>query len=212
MDTQENALLAYLGKVDRMDDRVRVYIDPTAEVSADAEIGLGTKVWNSSQVRERARLGTDCVVGKDVYIDVGVCIGDRVKIQNGAQIFRGVTIEDGVFIGPGVILTNDKQPRAINADGTLKRDVDWRISPTLVQYGAALGAASVILPGVMIGRWAMVAAGGVVTRDVPSHGLAVGHPARVMGFVCRCGARLVQDVTQPTRYVCPACGEDHRVT
>ena len=167
-----------------------LFIHPTAIVSPQARIGEGTKIWHQAQVREGATLGRHCIVGKGVYIDINVTIGDNVKIQNGASVYHGVTLEDGVFVGPGVVLTNDKFPRAINPDGTLKSDADWEVSPILVRRGASLGAGAVILPGVTIGQFAMVAAGAVVTRDVPDYGLAIGNPARLRGFVCPCGHRL----------------------
>ena len=135
-------------------------------------------------------IGQSCIISKDVYIDQGVRIGNNVKIQNGVSVYHGVTIEDGVFVGPHVCFTNDKYPRAINPDGSLKRGSDWQVSGTLVRYGAALGARSVVLPGIVIGEWAMTAAGAVVTHDVPPYGLVVGHPARLVGFVCPCGWRL----------------------
>ena len=183
------------------------YIHPTAEVSPEANIGPGTRVWHQVQIRERARIGSNCIVGKGAYIDFGVAIGSNVKIQNGVFVYHGVTVEDGVFLGPGVILTNDKLPRAVNPDGSLKSDDDWEVSLTLVKRGAALGAGSVILPGVTIGEFALVGAGAVVTRDVPDHGVVYGNPARLHGYVCRCGRSLVLD--QAGRWRCAACAADY---
>lgn len=177
---------------------------PTAEVSPDAEIGPGCRIWHQAQIREGARLGTGCIVGKGAYVDFGVQIGSNVKIQNRASVYHGVTLEDGVFVGPHAVFTNDRLPRAINPDGSLKSDADWVVGETLVRKGASIGAAAVILPGVTIGRWAMVAAGAVVTRDVPDYGLVVGHPARLVGYVCPCGTRL-PDSSQGDA-ACPACG------
>lgn len=165
-------------------------IHPTAEVSPLATIGEGTRIWHQAQVRERARIGRSCIIGKGVYIDFDVVVGDRVKIQNGVSIYHGVTIEDGVFVGPHACLTNDKLPRAITPDGELKRDADWEVGRILVQYGASIGAGAIILPGVTVGRFAMVGAGAVVTRDVAAHALVVGNPARRVGFVCACGHPL----------------------
>ena len=179
-------------------------IHNSADVAPQAQIGAGTRIWHRAQIREHAVIGPECIVGKDVYIDHAVQIGARVKIQNGALIYHGATIEDGVFIGPQAVLTNDKQPRAINPDGSLKRADDWVVSPTRVQYGAAVGACAVLLPGVTVGRFAMVGAGAVVTRDVPAYGLVLGTPARLVGFVCPCGARLVVDGKIGR---CPACGQ-----
>ena len=178
-------------------------VHPTAQVSPEATLGAGTSVWNWVQIREGARLGTQCIIAKGVYIDFGVQIGNRVKIQNHVSLYHGVTLEDGVFVGPHVCFTNDRLPRAINADGTLKGDSDWTVTPILVRTGAALGANSVILPGVTIGRWALVGAGAVVTRDVPDHGLVLGNPARLVGYVCRCANRLT---VANAVGVCPACG------
>jgi UDP-2-acetamido-3-amino-2,3-dideoxy-glucuronate N-acetyltransferase len=183
-------------------------IHPTAEVSPSAQIGEGTSVWNQVQIREGAVIGRNCILSKDVYIDFGVRIGDNVKIQNGVSVYHGVTIDDGAFVGPYVCFTNDKYPRAINPDGSLKQATDWEVSQTRVCYGATLGARAVILPGVTIGEWAMVAAGAVVTRDVPDYGLVAGHPARLRGFACPCGCRL-QHTAQDEKGVraqCPRCG------
>ena len=166
-------------------------IHGSAEVSPQAEIGEGTSIWHQAQIREGARLGRECIVGKGVYVDSGVEIGDRVKIQNYACIYLGARIEDGVFIGPHVCITNDKYPRAITPEGSLKTTDDWEVGAVLVREGAALGAMSVVLPGVTVGRFAMVGSCSVVTQDVPDHGMVMGNPARLKGFVCRCGRRLV---------------------
>lgn len=136
-----------------------VRIHPTADVSHTAVIGDGTSVWNNAQVREHARIGAECVIGTGAYIDSGVTIGARCKIQNHVSVFHGFTLEDGVFLGPGVLLLNDKLPRAVNIDGSLKAADDWTVSRGLVGEGAAIGGGSVVLPGVTIGRFAMAGAG-----------------------------------------------------
>ena len=189
-----------------MVERAGVRVHPTAEVSPDAVIGPGTSVWNQAQVREGARIGADCVIGKNVYVDTGVVLGDRVKVQNNVSLYRGVTVEDGVFIGPHVCFTNDRVPRAVNPDGSAKTDADWEVTPIVVRAGAALGANSTILPGVTVGRWAMVGAGSVVTRDVADHELVVGNPARRLGSACACGEPLRDRDGQPFSGDCPACG------
>jgi acetyltransferase-like isoleucine patch superfamily enzyme len=178
-------------------------IHSSADVSPLAEIGPGTYIWHRVQVREHAVLGPECVIGKDVYIDHGVQVGARVKVQNGAQLYHGATIEDGVFIGPQACLTNDRQPRAINLDGSLKRADDWVVSPTHIAQGASIGAAAVLLPGITVGRYALVGAGAVVTHDVPAHGLVVGNPARLVGYVCACGQRI--EIESGVGH-CAACG------
>lgn len=166
------------------------YVHPTAEVSPEAHIGAGTKIWRQAHIREDAHIGDTCNIGKGVYIDAHVHIGSCVKIQNHVSIFEGVTLEDGVFIGPHVCFTNDLTPRAITPEGKLKSAADWLITPTLVKYGASIGAGAVILCGVTIGEFALVGAGSVVTRDVSPHELVFGNPARQHGYVCRCARRL----------------------
>ena len=180
-------------------------IHPTAEVAKDVVLGEGTRVWHQAQIRERVRIGKHCIIGKGVYIDSGVPIGDNVKIQNYSLVYHGVSIEDGVFVGPRVTFTNDKLPRAINPDGSLKSDADWVVSETRVKYGAALGAGSIIVCGTTIGRFALIGAGAVVTKDVPDHGLAVGNPARLVGYVCK-SAHPMKNIGG-TRWHCDQCDE-----
>ncbi len=166
----------------------------TAEVSPEARIGEDTKIWQFAQVREGAKIGRQCILGKDVYVDSHVFIGDNVKVQNGVSIYHGVTIEDGVFCGPHCVFTNDKLPRAVNPDGSLKGTDDWAVFFTWVKMGASIGAHATIVCGTIIGRWAMVGAGSVVTRDIPDYGLVYGNPARLHGFVCACGSLLTRDM------------------
>jgi UDP-2-acetamido-3-amino-2,3-dideoxy-glucuronate N-acetyltransferase len=166
------------------------FVHPTAEVSPDAQVGAGTRIWRQAQVREHAHIGESCNIGKGVYIDAHVRIGSNVKIQNHVSLFEGVRLEDGVFIGPHVCFTNDMFPRAITPDGKLKSADDWQITPTLVKYGASIGAGAVIVCGVTIGEFALIGAGSVVTKDVPPHALVYGNPAHQHGYVCRCARRL----------------------
>ncbi len=163
------------------------FTHPTADVSPKSQIGENSKIWHYVQIREGVRIGKNCILGKDVYVDLNVQIGDNVKMQNRASVYHGTTIEDGVFIGPHVILTNDKNPRAINADGTLKTDDGWTVGKTLVKKGASIGAGSVILPGITIGEFAMIGAGSVVTKNVPDYALVYGNPARIKGRVDKNG-------------------------
>ncbi|MBI4314312.1 MAG: N-acetyltransferase [Chloroflexi bacterium] len=184
------------------------FIHPTAVVHPTAHIGAGTSLWINVQVREGATIGENCIIGKDTYIDSGVSIGSNVKIQNNALLYHGLTVEDGVFIGPRACFTNDDYPRAINPDGSLKGNEDWVVGRSVVRYGASVGAGAVVLPGVTIGRWALVAAGAVVTGDVPEHTLVLGAPARRAGYVCACARRLrpVGDGS----FRCPHCGWVYR--
>jgi UDP-2-acetamido-3-amino-2,3-dideoxy-glucuronate N-acetyltransferase len=202
-------------------------IDPTARIhpAADLEdgvsVGAGSAVWQRAQVRSGARIGGDCIIGRDVFIDTDVEIGDRTKIQNGALIYHGVTVADAVFIGPGAILTNDRYPRAITADGDLARGDDWELSPIRIEHGASIGAGAVVVAGCDVGPFATVGAGAVVTRTVPGYALVAGNPARRIGWVCACGARLNDGHGDPApaeieRYAsnpelsCERCGRRYR--
>jgi len=190
--------------------RDQVTIHATAEVSDGAEVGPKTRIWSQVQVREGAVIGSECILGKGAYVDVNVRIGDRCKLQNGVFVFHGFNLEDGVFLGPGVMLLNDKYPRAINADGTLKSDSDWTVSEAVVRHGAAIGGGAVVLPGVSVGRFAMVGSGAVVTRDVPDHAIVIGNPARLKGFACLCGHQLRQMEPTPEGMLmrCDSCGTE----
>lgn len=167
-----------------------IFIHPTADVSPQAVLGSGTKVWHHCHIRENAMVGQNCILGKDCYVDSGVHIGDNVKVQNCVSIYHGVTLENGVFCGPNCVFTNDLRPRAITPSGSIKGDEDWIVSRTLVRMGASIGANATIICGVTIGKWAMIGAGAVVTCDVPDYGLVYGNPARLNGYVCPCGAKL----------------------
>lgn len=178
-------------------------IHATAEVSEQSVVGAGTTIWMHVQVREQARIGTECVLAKGVYVDFGVTIGDRCKLENNVSVFSPAVIENGVFLGPGVVVTNDRVPRAVNPDGTRKGPEDWTALPVRVGTGAAIGAGSVLLPGVTVGPWALVGAGSVVLADVPPHALVAGNPARLIGYVCACGARIGPDEVEGL--VCATC-------
>lgn len=181
------------------------FIHPTAEVSDHASVGEGTRIWSNVLVREGATIGGECNIGKNVYIDFDVTIGSRVKIQNNASVFHGVTVEDGVFIGPHVCFCNDARPRAIMPDGRLRGKDDWEAGRTVVRYGSAIGAGSIILPNVTIGSFALIGAGSVVTRSVPDHALVYGNPARPHGYVCVCGRLLAGLEAPPESGIFPRC-------
>jgi UDP-2-acetamido-3-amino-2,3-dideoxy-glucuronate N-acetyltransferase len=172
-------------------------IHPSADVSDRARVGDRTSIWNRAQVREGAVIGDDCIVGKDAYIDADVHVGDKVKIQNGALVYHGVTVESGVFIGPGAILTNDRFPRSITADGELATMGDWTVGEIHLDYGCSIGAGAIVVAGVDVGRFAMVGAGAVVTHPVAAHALVAGNPARQLGWVCACGQRLLAAEGRP---------------
>lgn len=177
----------------------------SADVDPRAKLGARTKVWHLAQVREGAVVGEDCIIGRGAYVDAGVRIGDRCKIQNYALVYEPAVVEDGCFIGPAAVLTNDHFPRSVAPDGTLKSADDWEAVGVTVRGGASIGARAVCVAPVTIGRWALVAAGSVVTRDVPDHALVAGVPARRLAWVGRAGVPLEQD--GPGFWRCPVTGE-----
>jgi UDP-2-acetamido-3-amino-2,3-dideoxy-glucuronate N-acetyltransferase len=176
-----------------------VYIHPTAIVDTGVEIGDSTKIWHFSHILTRTRIGRACVVGQNVMIGPDVAVGDGCKIQNNVSLYRGVTLEDDVFCGPSCVFTNVMTPRAF-----VERKDEFR--PTLVRKGASIGANATILCGITIGRYALVGAGAVVTRDVLDHAVMVGNPGRQRGWVSRTGEVLGRDLT------CPRTGELYRET
>lgn len=184
----------------------KVFIHPTAVVEDGAVIGEGTRIWHFVHVRKGARVGKNCNIGKGVYIDADVKIGNNVKIQNFVSVYKGVEIEDDVFVGPHATFTNDLYPRAFNED--------WELVKTLVKKGASIGANATIVCGVTVGEYAMVAAGAVVTKDVPDFGLVMGVPAKLRGFVCYCGRplkKIVREEEDHVVFVCEHCGREVRI-
>ncbi len=185
-------------------------IADSADVDDRATVGEGTLVWHLAQVREGARLGRECIIGRGAYIGPGVLVGDRCKVQNHALVYEPAVLEDGAFVGPAVVFTNDHLPRAVNPDGTLKSADDWHAVGVTVREGASVGARAVCVAPVTIGRWAMVAAGAVVTRDVPDYALVVGVPARRVGWVGPAGVPL--EPVAEGRFRCPVSGAEFTET
>jgi acetyltransferase-like isoleucine patch superfamily enzyme len=184
-------------------------VQPTAQVADSATIGDGTSVWELAQVREDARLGSGCIVGRGAYVGPGVLMGDNVKLQNYALVYEPAELGDGVFIGPAAVLTNDEYPRSVDPEGNLKRGGDWEPVGVKIGAGASIGARAVCIAPVRIGRWAMVAAGAVVTKDVPDFALMVGVPARQVGWVGRAGHPLEAADSEGT-WTCPKTGAIYR--
>jgi acetyltransferase-like isoleucine patch superfamily enzyme len=182
-----------------------VYIDPTAIIDKHASIGKGTKVWHFVHLMEQAKIGKECIISDYVYVGKGVKIGNNVKLENRATIYEGVTIEDDVFIGPNVTFTNDRHPRSFNKE--------WKKLYTKVKKGSSIGAGTVIICGITINNFAFVGAGSVVTEDIPPHALVYGNPAKIMGFVCRCGKKLVfiKKLKTQVHMECKFCNEKFKI-
>ncbi|MDP2414347.1 acyltransferase [Daejeonella sp.] len=178
-----------------------VKIHDSSWVSDNCKIGEGTYVWMNVQIREGVTIGENCIISKDCYIDLDVSIGNRVKIQNGVSVYKGVTIEDDVFLGPHMVFTNDLYPRSFNHD--------WKITPTIIKKGASIGANATIVCGSVIGEFALIGAGTVVNKNVPPYSLMVGNPAKLVGYVCKCGKRLdaPNTITKPFEVTCLGCNE-----
>lgn len=175
-------------------------------VDEPSTIGEGTQIWNFVHIRENAEIGKDCVIADYVYVGMGVKVGNGVKLENRVTVFEGVTIEDEVFVGPHVTFTNDFIPRSFN--------VDWKITPTVVKKGASIGAGAVIICGKTIGEYALIGAGSVVTENIPANALAYGNPARIRGFVCKCGKKL-ESKKKEKDYIlmkCKVCRELFKVS
>ena len=175
----------------------------SAYVDEGAEIGEGTSIWHFSHVLKGARIGKSCKIGQNVVIGPKVTIGNGVKIQNNVSVYEGVTLEDSVFCGPSMVFTNVFNPRS-----EIPRMSE--LQPTLVKQGATLGANCTIICGNTVGRHAFVGAGAVVTQDVPDHALVVGNPARLVGWMCRCGVKLAVNGSKMAKVTCASCGESYR--
>lgn len=175
----------------------------SADVSGAANVGAGTTVWHLAQIREGARVGRNCIIGRGAYIGTGVTVGDNCKIQNLALVYEPASLGTGVFVGPGAILTNDQHPRAITVEGDLKDADDWEQVGVTIEKGAAIGAGAICVAPVRVGAWAMVAAGAVVTKDVRPYALVMGSPAKQVGWVGEEGVKLDRVGASSAEYVCP---------
>lgn len=166
------------------------FVHPTATVEDGVRLGEGTRVWHQAQVRVRAQIGERCIIGKGAFVDFDVVLGDDCKLQNYACVYHGVRLGRGVFVGPHAVFTNDMRPRSTDPDFGMLKDGDWEVGETIVEDGAAIGANSTILPNVHIGKWAMIAAGSIVTRDVEPYSLVIGSPARHASYICKRGHKV----------------------
>jgi UDP-3-O-[3-hydroxymyristoyl] glucosamine N-acyltransferase len=163
---------------------------PSADVDPTAVIGDGSSIWHLAQIRDGVTLGRNCIIGRGAYVGSGVTMGENCKVQNYALVYEPAVIGNGVFIGPAAVLTNDQFPRAVNTDMSLKSGSDWDAVGVTIKDGASIGARAVAIAPVTIGRWALVAAGAVVTNDVPDFALVAGVPAKRIRWVGKAGVPL----------------------
>ena len=175
---------------------------PSAVIDPGAQIGPNTRIWHFSHVSAQSVLGENCILGQNVFVANGVVLGNGVKVQNNVSLYTGVTCEDDVFLGPSMVFTNVINPRSF-----VERKNEFR--PTLVMQGASVGANATVLCGITLGRYSMIGAGAVVTKDVPDFALMTGVPAKQMGWVSRLGHRLEMD--EQGRGTCPEGGEQYEL-
>lgn len=178
------------------------FVHESSYVDMPCHIGRGTSIWHFSHIMHSCHIGENCTIGQNVMLSPKVVIGNGVKIQNNVSVYTGVECEDDVFLGPSCVFTNVINPRSF-----VSRKHEYKT--TLLRKGASIGANATIVCGVTIGRYALVGAGSVVTRDVPDYALVVGNPARAAGYMCRCGVKLRFDCAKG---VCGACGREYGMT
>ena len=176
------------------------FIHPTAFIDEPAVIGPKTQIWHFSHVMSGARIGERCIIGQNVFIGPRVVLGNNIKIQNNVSVYEGVILEDDVFCGPSMVFTNVFNPRSF-----ISRKKEFR--QTLVKRGVTIGANATIVCGYTIGRYALIGAGSVVTREVPDYALVYGNPARVEGWVCQCAVSIAFRSGKAT---CSACSKHYR--
>lgn len=160
----------------------------TSEIQKGAKIGGETKIYQHSQILKGAQIGKNCVIGHNCFISSGAKLGNGVKLESNIDVWDLVTLEDYVFVGPSVVFTNDLTPRAKYPKRKYPEYGKWL--PTLIKEGAAMGANATVICGIVVGRWAMIGAGAVVTEDVPDYAIVVGNPARIIGWICECGNKI----------------------
>ena len=174
---------------------------PMSIVDPDCEIGSGTRIWAGAHVMHGAKIGEGCNIGENCFIEGGVLVGDRVTVKNNVALYDGAVVEDDVFLGPSCVFTNVVNPRAF-----VSRKHAFR--KTIVQKGASIGANATLICGHTVGRYAFVGAGAVVSRDVPDYALVYGTPAKIHGWVCKCGCKLT---FRGDMAVCAECGSAYRL-
>lgn len=177
------------------------YAHETAVIDHGAQIGTNSKIWHFSHVCSGAAIGSGCSVGQNVFVANNVKIGNHVKIQNNVSVYEGVILEDYTFCGPSMVFTNVKTPRS-----AFPRNHSSEYQTTRVCHGASIGANATVVCGTTIGAWAFIAAGAVVTKDVPAYGLLAGVPGRLKGWICQCGQTLKFTINLG---ICAACDRSY---
>lgn len=180
------------------------FVHESSYIDEPCNIGTGTKVWHFSHVMSNCSIGKNCNIGQNVFIASGVKIGNNVKIQNNVSVYSGVECEDDVFLGPSCVFTNVINPRSF-----IEKKSEYK--KTIIGKGASLGANCTIVCGNTIGNYALIGAGAVITKNVPDYAVVVGNPAKIIGWVCKCGETLERkkDCTKEDIYVCPKCVEEY---
>ena len=176
------------------------FVHESSYIDENVMIGQRTKIWHFCHIQGGARIGNNCSLGQNVNVSNNVIIGNGCKIQNNVSVYEGVELEDHVFCGPSMVFTNDLTPRAKYPKGSSK------YKKTLICQGASIGANATVVCGHTVGKCAMIAAGAVVTKNVPAYALMAGAPARQIGWVCECGERL----SEP--FECSKCGRQYRIS
>lgn len=171
-----------------MSQQVSYHAHPTAVIDEPVEIGEKTRIWHFSHIMKDVHIGRECVLGQNCFIASEVTIGDSCHLQNNVSVYYGVTLEDHVFVGPSAVFTNDLNPRPFHHKDAAE------YPKTLIRVGASIGANATVVAGVTMGEHSFLGAGSVLTRDLPAHAIAAGNPARLKGYMCRCGARLALPV------------------
>lgn len=178
---------------------LKYFVHESSYIDEPCIIGEGTKIWHFSHIMMNSTIGDNCNIGQNVVISPDVILGNNVKIQNNVSVYTGVICEDDVFLGPSCVFTNVINPRS----SVIRKD---EYKQTIVKKGATIGANATIICGISIGKYAFIGAGSVVTKDVPDYALVVGNPARVIGYMCECGNRLIK---ANDGYICKVCNRDY---
>lgn len=182
-------------------DKKDYFVHESSYIDKPCEIGKGTKIWHFSHIMKNCYIGENCNIGQNVVISPDVRLGNNIKVQNNVSVYTGVICEDDVFLGPSCVFTNVINPRSF-----IKRKDEYK--KTIVKKGASIGANATIVCGYNIGKYAFIGAGAVVTKDIPDYALAVGNPAKIIGYMCKCGNGLEE---YNDHYICKSCNREYEM-